>query len=94
MPRPERPIDPLGPIADFAIGLRALRHRANLSYRQMADMTHYCISVLATAASGELLPTWAVTAAYVRACGDLPEHWHERWELAAMAWEAASHAST
>ncbi|MEU7898748.1 helix-turn-helix transcriptional regulator [Nonomuraea sp. NPDC049152] len=91
MPRPERPVNPQGPIATFAIGLRALRAHAGLSYRQMAERTHYCVSVLSTAASGEMLPTWNVTKAYVHVCGGHPEYWRAQWLHASAAWKGAGH---
>ncbi|QFY05323.1 helix-turn-helix domain-containing protein [Nonomuraea phyllanthi] len=87
MGRPEEPIDPLGPIADFASGLRALRDAADLSYKEMASLTYYCVSTLSTAASGKAMPTWEVTEAYVKTCnGDL-DYWWEQWLAASDAWK-------
>ncbi|MEV4891786.1 helix-turn-helix transcriptional regulator [Nonomuraea sp. NPDC055795] len=94
MPRPERPIDPRGPIADLAIGLRALRRQAGLPYRQMASMTHYGLTTLAGAAAGRRPPSWSVTQAYVSACGGLPKDWLNRWQLATTAWKAINRGTT
>ncbi|WP_307833911.1 helix-turn-helix domain-containing protein, partial [Actinoplanes italicus] len=84
--RPERPIAPHLPYAAFARGLRELRQRAGRPpYRQMAYATGFSVSVMSEAANGTRLPTWEVTAAYVRACdGDLDE-WRQRWHDAARA---------
>ncbi|MFC8663909.1 XRE family transcriptional regulator [Streptomyces sp. NPDC057199] len=81
MPRKERPLDAGdGPLLEFAAGLRQLRQKAGgPSYRKLAEQAHYSISTLSSAASGQRLPTLAVTLAYVRACdGDLQE-WEQRW---------------
>jgi DNA-binding NarL/FixJ family response regulator/transcriptional regulator with XRE-family HTH domain len=80
VPRPERPINPGGPLAGFASGLRALRQRAGLTYRELSRRTHYAPSVLAAAAAGEALPTWQVTVAYVGECGGSIQVWRPRWE--------------
>jgi hypothetical protein len=77
--RPERPIDPLRPLAIFAGDLRALRRERDITYREMSELTYYCPSVLSAAASGEALPTWQVTRAYVLACGGPVPHWQARW---------------
>lgn len=76
---------PDGPLKDFAEGLRSLRQRERLTYRQLSQRARYSYSVLSTAASGKVLPTLEVTVAYVGAChGDVAE-WEERWErLAAV----------
>jgi len=81
MPRPERPVDPsLGPAQRFAHGLRKLRQEAgNPPYRDMAGVVHFSKATLSAAARGHRLPTWDVTAAYVRACdGDL-DLWRSLW---------------
>jgi WD40 repeat protein/transcriptional regulator with XRE-family HTH domain len=81
MPRRERPLDAEdGPLAEFAARLRQLRQKAgNPPYRELADRAHYAISTLSSAASGQRLPTLAVTLAYVRACGGDVENWAEYW---------------
>ncbi len=81
MPRRERPlIAGDGPLFEFAAGLRQLRRKAgNPPYRRLAEQAHYSISTLSSAASGQRLPTLAVTLAYVRACDGDTEEWRERW---------------
>jgi WD40 repeat protein len=85
MPRRERPLDDGdGPLVEFAAGLRQLRRKAgNPPYRRLAEQAHYSISTLSSAASGQRLPTLAVTLAYVRACDGDAEEWRERWREAA-----------
>jgi hypothetical protein len=83
MGRHHKPIDPNGPLAEFAGGLRALKLASKLTYKQMSCMVAYCVSVLSNAAAGGTrLPTLAVTLAYVRACGGCEDEWPERWERA------------
>jgi WD40 repeat protein len=61
-----------------------LRRKAgNPPYRRLAEQAHYSISTLSSAASGQRLPTLAVTLAYVRACDGDAEEWRERWREAA-----------
>jgi hypothetical protein len=67
--RPEAPIDPGEPFADFANGLRALRAESGKTYEQLASKAHFCVAVLSMAANGRQLPTLPVALAYVRACG-------------------------
>ncbi|HEX6354732.1 helix-turn-helix transcriptional regulator [Actinophytocola sp.] len=85
MGRPERPIDPdAGPLQRFAWELRQLRQRAGgVSYRQLARRAHYSATALSGAASGEQLPSRAVTLAYVAACGGDREEWAARWAAVA-----------
>ncbi|MFD4481592.1 hypothetical protein ACFWPU_36535 [Streptomyces sp. NPDC058471] len=45
----------------------------------MARQTDYSVTALATAASGEKLPSLAVALAYARACGGDAVQWEERW---------------
>ncbi|MFD7812852.1 XRE family transcriptional regulator [Streptomyces sp. NPDC059785] len=94
MPRSERPLDADGPLAEFAAELRQLRRKAgNPPYRQLSERAHYSISTLSSAASGQRLPTLAVTLAYVQACdGRVPE-WERRWRaLAEQLGEAGAGA--
>lgn len=87
MPRPEKPITWDGPLAELAQALRDLRQRAGRpSYRDLEERTRHSRSVLADAAAGYRCPTWAVTHDFVLTCGENPEEWQPRWELA--------HAST
>ncbi|MGW0761082.1 nSTAND1 domain-containing NTPase [Streptomyces sp. NPDC002814] len=85
MPRKERPLDAGdGPLPEFAAGLRQLRRKAgNPPYRTLAEQAHYSISTLSSAASGQRLPTLAVTLAYVRACDGDVQEWEQRWRTAA-----------
>ncbi|POX58172.1 hypothetical protein C3492_39565 [Streptomyces sp. Ru62] len=79
--RPEQPLDPeSGPLERFALDLRALRRRAQLTYAQMAASTHFSQSALSQAAAGQRLPSREVLLAYVRACGGDPRWWEECWE--------------
>lgn len=84
MGRNENPIKDTGPLGQFATRLRERRNQVipHPSYRGLAKLCHYSHSVLAEAASGEKLPTWEVTEAFVRACGaDDKEvgNWHSYW---------------
>lgn len=45
----------------------------------MAQITHFSVAVLSRAASGSRLPSLAVVTAYVRACGEDPAPWEDRW---------------
>ncbi|NEC29027.1 helix-turn-helix domain-containing protein [Streptomyces sp. SID8111] len=79
--RREQPLDPqAGPLERFALGLRALRERAGLTYSEMAEASHFSPSTLSQAAAGRRLPTRDVLRAYVRACGGDPRGWEDRWE--------------
>ncbi|MFE7439675.1 XRE family transcriptional regulator [Streptomyces chartreusis] len=85
MPRKENPLDADGgALSEFAAGLRQLRRKAgNPPYRKLAEQAHYSISTLSSAASGQRLPTLAVTLAYVRACKGDAREWEQRWREAA-----------
>jgi hypothetical protein len=78
--RQEQPLDPQqGPVARFAYELRDLRRRAGSPpYRRLAARTHYSASTLAAAAAGQRLPSAAVLAAFVSACGGDPAEWEQR----------------
>jgi hypothetical protein len=82
VPRPERPIDPDWPLAELAGGLRDMRRKCNITYREMARMTNYGKTVLSAAADGRSLPTWEVVKAYVLACGGSLDEWEHRWSHA------------
>ncbi|MFJ5266626.1 XRE family transcriptional regulator [Streptomyces sp. NPDC088387] len=97
MPRGERPLESGdGPLVRFAVELRKLRQNAgNPPYRRLAERAHYSISTLSSAASGQRLPTLAVTLAYVRACGGDVAEWERTWrELALQLGEAAEPETT
>ncbi len=64
----------------FARDLRALRAKAELDYPAMAELSHYTMKTLASAAGGLRLPTLPVAVAYVRACGGNISEWEERWQ--------------
>jgi hypothetical protein len=67
-------------LESFARDLRALRAKAELDYPEMAEMSHYTMKTLASAAGGLRLPALPVAVAYVRACaGDVAE-WEDRWQ--------------
>ncbi|GAA2213696.1 hypothetical protein GCM10009850_091590 [Nonomuraea monospora] len=77
--RRERPVPP-GPLQEFAQGLRDLRMAAgNPSYRAMERKAGYSSSALSAAASGDRLPSLAVTKAYVGACGGDQDAWARKW---------------
>lgn len=81
MGRREQPLDPgASALHGFATDLRALRYQAGSpSYRAMAARAGYSASALSAAASGAVLPSLAVTRAYVTVCkGDLVA-WETRW---------------
>ncbi|GAA0487699.1 hypothetical protein Ade02nite_11870 [Paractinoplanes deccanensis] len=77
----------------FARRLRGARERAGLTLRQLAAAAGYARSTLSLAESGSRLPGWAVTEAYVRACGqrDL-SRWRGWWEAADEAGPAPQHS--
>ncbi|WP_228975637.1 DNA-binding protein [Streptomyces sp. DH12] len=81
MGRRETPVDPAaGPVQRFAHELRGLRREAGgPTYREMARRAHYSVTSLSQAAAGEVLPSLAVTLAYVGACGGDLAEWEGRW---------------
>ncbi|MFE0458853.1 helix-turn-helix domain-containing protein [Kitasatospora sp. NPDC058965] len=80
MGRQEQPLDAGdGPLALFALDLREVRRRAGSPpYLRLAASTNYSASTLAEAAAGRRLPSDAVLAAFVTACGGDPEEWERR----------------
>ncbi|WP_441247003.1 helix-turn-helix domain-containing protein [Kitasatospora sp. McL0602] len=80
MGRQEQELDSReGPLAHFACELRELRRRAGSPpYRRLAADTNYSASTLAAAAAGHRLPSDAVLAAFVTACGGDPAEWEQR----------------
>lgn len=96
MPRREQPLEPDTPVKAFAVQLRKIRRTANITYRAMADKTHFSHAHFVRAASGNELPSWEVTQAYLQAClvtdhGAL-KAWEQFW--AATDAVAARPAST
>jgi Ca-activated chloride channel homolog len=76
-------LNPDGPPAEaFAYRLVKLRDEIGLTSAQLAAMTEFSEADLAEATSGRALPTWELTAAYIRACGDNPEQWRPWWDHA------------
>jgi hypothetical protein len=67
-------------LESFARDLRALRAKAELDYPEMAELSHYTMKTLASAAGGLRLPPLPVAVAYVRACGGNLAEWEERWQ--------------
>jgi hypothetical protein len=67
-------------LESFARDLRALRAKAELDYPEMAEVSHFTMKTLASAAGGLRLPTLPVAVAYVRACGGNLAEWEERWQ--------------
>lgn len=91
MPRPEAPIETVGPIAAFAQQLRNLRAQSGLTYRKLAVEAQYAGGTLAFAARGEVMPTWDLTRAYIKACGVVDptqvRQWERDWQEARKATE-------
>ncbi len=85
VPRPEKTVDPSkGPLQRFAFELRKLRENAGRpGYRTLAGRAHFSASTLAQATRGEVLPSLAVTLAFVEACGGDPGEWRDRWHAVA-----------
>lgn len=94
MGRRERPLDPgAGAVSAFACGLRELRRAAGSpSYRKMARLAHYSDTVLSVSASGDAMPSLAVTLGYVRACGGDEAQWERRWTDTVRQVERAAEA--
>jgi transcriptional regulator with XRE-family HTH domain len=82
MPRPEKPVNPGSLLGCFALGLRDLRRKSGLTYREMAEKANFCVTSLSGAAAGQSLPTLEVTLAYVNACGGSQVEWRARWNEA------------
>jgi transcriptional regulator with XRE-family HTH domain len=94
MPRPEKPIDAAaGPAAAFAVQLRAVRERSGLTYRELAPLANYSHAHLVRAASGEDLPNWEVTKAFLVGCGVSAAQlarWKSHWEATKRRIESAT----
>ena len=83
--RPAGAAQPVASIApdglhSFARDLRALRAKAELDYPELAELSHYTMKTLASAAGGLRLPALPVAVAYVRACGGNVAEWEDRWQ--------------
>ena len=79
---PAQPTVSIAPdgLESFARDLRALRAKAELDYPELAEVSHYTMKTLVSAAGGLRLPTLPVAVAYVRACGGNVAEWEERWQ--------------
>jgi hypothetical protein len=65
----------------FAADLRKLRAKAGgMTYRQLAQRTHYSHTTLTDATAGRQLPSLPVLLAFVDACGGDAHAWRGRWE--------------
>ncbi|AUG82041.1 hypothetical protein CFP65_7461 [Kitasatospora sp. MMS16-BH015] len=85
MGRRQRSLDPeAGPVAEFALRLRALREQAGTpTFAAMSRRVHHSTTVLSEAAGGSDLPTWATVEAFLEACGESdPGPWRDHWERA------------
>jgi hypothetical protein len=63
----------------FLHDLRALRERQGLSIADLAQRTHFLTETLEAAEAGPGRPALPVVEAYVRACGQEPDAWEDRW---------------
>ena len=88
------PTGPEADLAEFAKDLRDLRTEAGLGYPEMAELSHYTMKTLASAAGGLALPTLPVMAAYVRACDGNVAEWEDRWHRLADTMEPARKGTT
>jgi transcriptional regulator with XRE-family HTH domain len=95
MARRENPIDPgEGVMQSFAHDLRALREKADLTYRELAERARYGRSTLSDAASGRELATLDVVRAFVKACGGDEDEWTARWHAVRVRLAADRSAAT
>ncbi|MFB4271475.1 hypothetical protein [Nonomuraea sp. GTA35] len=68
------------PLHRFAFELRQLRVKAGgPSYRQLSRRAHFSVTALSEAAGGVVVPSLAVTLAYVEACDGDRDEWEGRW---------------
>src|ERR1700756_4650830 len=76
MGRPQQPLDRAGaPLTEFAIRLRELRDRADLTYDQLARKTTFARGTIHEAMRGRRLPSRDGTRAIVTAGGGGPGDW-------------------
>jgi transcriptional regulator with XRE-family HTH domain len=70
-------------LVEFAMLLRAVRREARLTLDQLAEKVGYSKTPLSRAQGGTLLPTWAVTEAFLVGCGvDDLGPWRRDWQRA------------
>src|SRR5262245_37124385 len=69
-----------GPLAEFAAGLQALRRGAgDPTFDELERRTGYPAADLSAAANGQVMPSLALTQAYVRACRGDEAEWVRNW---------------
>ncbi|MEW2556864.1 helix-turn-helix transcriptional regulator [Streptomyces zhihengii] len=93
MARPEKGIPPKTPleVAELALELRSLRRASGLTYKELAERSHYSAAALSIAASGQRVPRWEAVEAFVRGCGFTGDIGHFlRLHKAAMARSAGT----
>lgn len=71
------PVDAV--VSALAGALRGLRERRGLTLRQLAARAGYSASALSMAETGRRPATWALTEAFVQACGEDPARWRDLW---------------
>ncbi|MCF6475425.1 helix-turn-helix domain-containing protein, partial [Nonomuraea sp. MG754425] len=67
MGRRQKPLGGSTEAERFALRLRELRAGRGLTIRRLADRAGYAPSTLSKAESGEQVPSWEVTEAFVQA---------------------------
>jgi transcriptional regulator with XRE-family HTH domain len=67
---------------DLALRLRGLRTASNLTYDQLALLTHYSKTTLQKACNGKEPPSWYVLERFVTACGRNAAEWKPLLEAA------------
>lgn len=83
MGRPELPVPrPDRASGSLALGLRAARHRAGITNKELAVTTAFSRQTLQRAASGRGVPDIAVVKAYAQGCGADPEPLLALWKKA------------
>ncbi|HKB30299.1 MAG TPA: hypothetical protein VKD26_05615 [Streptosporangiaceae bacterium] len=79
---PEPPDPAPGSLAEFAVGLQALRQAAgNPSFEELARRSDEAAPELAAAVSGRIVPSFPITLAFVRACQGDEDEWARRWHI-------------
>jgi DNA-binding XRE family transcriptional regulator len=82
-------------IQRFAADLRELRVAAGItSRRSLAKLAHFSHTAIAAAEAGQILPSLAVTLAYVKACAGDDKEWETKWTLAFVATDRPAKAPT
>lgn len=61
-------------------GLRALKDQSGLSFRDIADRSHFSRSTISEAMAGRRMPSLETVLAIVRACGGDEAAWHAQWQ--------------